>query len=696
MQLARDHKDFVIASSAAGRPSALARPDLDAALARSADRYRVATSYTDQAGRPVQVSADTLRAVLAALRPEPRGSRPHRNSPPGPPVVVRRAGASTAVELATPPGTRVCLRLESGETRQVATREHRLGCTALLPGTLPVGWHQLEVSAVTGAQHIPVAIAPYRLAQPARGWGIAVQLYATRSAACWGVGDFGDLATLAGQAAGADFLLVNPLHAAATVAPLEPSPYTPGSRRFLHPIYLRITDLAAYRNAPAELRAEVDACRPQPDPAVIDRDRTWAGLQAGLRLLWQRTPQADLSQFRATHDGVDQFAIWCVLAAEHGRDYRCWPATLRRPDSPAVAAVGRDRAGDVDFHVWCQLLAEEQLAAAQKTARRSGMRIGVLHDLPVGVDPGGPDAWALQDMLVPAMTIGAPPDEFNQQGQDWGLPPWHPQALRAAGYRPFAQLVRSALSRGGGLRVDHVLGLFRLWVIPAGAPPAEGTYLRYPAEELLGVLTLEASRAAAVVIGEDLGTLPPGVHDQLTSRGLLGTSVLWFEREAERPKPFRNWRPDALATVTTHDLPTAAGFLAGEHVRVRAALGLLRRPLAEELADAHREREQLIALLEAEGLIHRGAGTAEIISALYAGLTRTPARLLAVHLPDVVGDLRQPNLPGTVDAYPNWRLPVAAPDGHGEQRPLLLEQLLAHPGLAALARVLTTGLDSIA
>jgi 4-alpha-glucanotransferase len=320
------------------------------------------------------------------------------------------------------------------------------------------------------------------------------------------------------------------------------------------------------------------------------------------------------------------------------------------------------------------------------------MRVGLVHDLPVGVDGGGAEAWAMQQLLASAATIGAPPDEFNQRGQDWGLPPWRPQALRAAHYEPFRQTVAAVLRHGGGIRVDHVMGLFRLWWVPQGHSPAEGSYVRYRADELLGVLTLEAHRAGAVVVGEDLGTVEPRVSRELASRGVLGTAVLWFERDGERAKPFRRWRRDALAAVTTHDLPTAAGFLAGEHVRVRAELGQLRRPAAEERAAAEAERRSLVELLVAEGLLDPGADDAAIVRAMHAGLTRTPARLIAANLADAVGDLRQPNLPGTTIEYPNWKLPVAEPDPGEGERPLFLDDLLDHPRVAELARILGEGL----
>ncbi|MHB2023465.1 MAG: 4-alpha-glucanotransferase [Mycobacteriales bacterium] len=696
-----------------GRPSVLARTDLSPALARSADRHGVATWYTDQSGRARPVGEATIRAVLAALGvpeaeadraagPEAQraaGPEAHRASAPpplAPPVLVVRAGTTRLVDLHPPRGATVRAEVvtDSGVSRSLPVRDGPSGAVAVLGNGLPLGWHQLRLATGSQTTVVPLAVAPFRLPRPERAWGWSTQLYATRSAAGWGVGDLSDLRVLAEHAGarhGADFILVNPLHAAATAAPMQPSPYTPGSRRFIHPLYIRVEETAAYREASAQLRAEVDALRPGFDPQLIDRDRAWAGIEAALRILWRARPGIDLAGFRADHPGVDEFATWCAIAAEHGPDYRRWPAGLRRPEAPAVAAYRQAHRTEVDFHVWCQSLADAQLHRAAQAARDCGMRVGIVHDLAVGVDPGGADAWALQDVLAGTMSVGAPPDDFNQQGQNWGLPPWHPKALRERAYQPFRQMVAAVLRHAGGLRVDHILGLFRLWWVPPGSPPADGTYVRYPAHDLLGVLALEAARAGALVVGEDLGTVPSQVQGELASRGVLGTSVLWFEREGGRPRRFERWRAEALAAVTTHDLPTAAGFLALEHVRLRGELGLLRRDPQEELAVAAAERDQLVGLLEEEGLVKPGASPAELVAGMHAGLARAPARLLSVFLPDAVGDLRQPNLPGTVDEYPNWSLPIATPEAGGH-RPLTLEEILRHPGVARLARILAEGL----
>ena len=288
----------------------------------------------------------------------------------------------------------------------------------------------------------------------------------------------------------------------------------------------------------------------------------------------------------------------------------------------------------------------------------------VVHDLAVGCDPEGADGWALQDVLALGVHVGAPPDAFSQQGQDWGLPPWRPDRLDATGYAAYRDLLRATLRSADGLRIDHVAGLWRLWWVPPGESPDRGTYVHYDSEVMLAVLTLEAWRAGAVVIGEDLGTVEREVTEGLAERNILGSSVLWFTRDIDAPGypllPPDRWNPESVATVSTHDLPTASGFLRGEHVRVRAELGLLDDPDAEK-ARAELDRLELVELLREEGLVS-GAdpGEDQLIVAMHALLARSRSRLVLVSPYDVIGEGRQPNLPGTVDQYPNWRLPLPA------------------------------------
>ncbi|HZB30716.1 MAG TPA: 4-alpha-glucanotransferase [Streptosporangiaceae bacterium] len=383
------------------------------------------------------------------------------------------------------------------------------------------------------------------------------------------------------------------------------------------------------------------------------------------------------------------YATWCALAETHGADWRTWPADLRDPRSPAVTALRAGLADRVDFHAWLQWLVHEQVAAAQGAAKAAGMALGVIHDLAVGVHPGGADAWLYQDVLAAGVTVGAPPDEFNQRGQDWGQPPWHPLRLAAVRYEPYRSLISASLRAAGGLRVDHILGLFRQWWVPAGASPADGTYVRCDHEAMTGLLAGEATKAAAHLIGEDLGVVEPWVRDYLPSRGIFGTSMLWFERDAQgAPQRPERWRPSCLATVATHDLPPIAGYLAGDHIRLRERLGLLTRPVTEEWADHRRQLTAWARLLMKLGLADQPDLAGQVPAAtvaLHAFLARTPARLIGISLADAVGERRIQNQPGTVDEYPNWRVPLADADG----RPVLLDDLPADPRVrAAIAPVL--------
>jgi 4-alpha-glucanotransferase len=377
-----------------------------------------------------------------------------------------------------------------------------------------------------------------------------------------------------------------------------------------------------------------------------------------------------------------------------------WPAGLEQPTSRLVDAERARLADRVDFYCWTQWLLDEQLAAAQAAAQRAGMTLGIVHDLAVGVHPGGADAWALSDVLAHGVNVGAPPDAFNQQGQDWSQPPWRPDALAQAGYSPYRDMLRTVLRHAGGVRVDHVMGLFRLWWVPAGRPPSEGTYVRYDHEALVGVLALEADRAGAVVVGEDLGTVEPWVRDYLQERGILGTSILWFEwDDNQRPRPADQWRQACLATVTTHDLPPTAAYLTGEHVRLRHRLGLLTRPVEQESAVDAAERRAWLDTLVAAGLLDQSTAEAAsgqagsqaqqlaipvVTAALHRFLARTPAQLLGVSLSDLVGDRRVINQPGTADEYPNWQLPLADATG----RPILLDHLdeVVNPQLVDVVR----------
>jgi 4-alpha-glucanotransferase len=489
-------------------------------------------------------------------------------------------------------------------------------------------------------------------------------------------------------------VLINPLHAAEPLPPVSNSPYLPMTRRFTSPLYLRIEDIPEYRQLTGQQRARIEALAAplraaSATVALIDRDAVWTAKRAALEIIY-RVPltagrRRELDRYRQ-REGAElaAWAAWCALAERHGPDWRCWPAAARRQPSAAVAGDRPGLAATADFHAWVQWLADEQMASAQRAALAAGMDTGILHDLAVGAHPGGADAWAHQDLLVPGMSVGAPPDAYNQLGQDWSQPPWHPRRLAAASYRPLADLYASGLRHAGGLRVDHVMGLMRLWWIPDGMPPDRGAYVRYDHGAAVRALTGAAGRAAALAIGEDLGTVDPWIRRYLARHGVLGTSLLWFAHDRRgSPRPASRWRHGCMATVGTHDLPPVSGFVTGEQLRQRERLGLLKNPETErESASLMLRRWQ--RALERQCLVPAGRqpGPGELTVALYAYLARTPSVLIGVSLADAVGDRRTQNIPGTVDEYPNWRIPLC--DGAG--RPVLLEDLPGLPLVRAVSR----------
>jgi 4-alpha-glucanotransferase len=415
-------------------------------------------------------------------------------------------------------------------------------------------------------------------------------------------------------------------------------------------------------------------------PELIDRDAVWTAKRRALEMI-SKVPlteprQAAFDRFRAEGGKrLHEWSAWCALAERYGPDWRDWPEELA--DTRRGIEMVRGDAGlaeAADFHGWLQWHADQQLEAAQDAAKAAGMACGIIDDLAVGVHPGGADAWAMQDLLVRGFSVGAPPDGFNQLGQDWSQPPWHPRQLAAEHYQPIAELFGTALRRGGGIRVDHVLGLMRLWWIPAGQLPDRGAYVRYDHDAAVGALAATAARMGAVAIGEDLGTVDPWVHDYLADHGILGTMMLWFARADDgTPLPPALWRRACMATVGTHDVPPVSGFLTGEQVTIRSRLGLLRTSEEQERAESDELVARWQAALVAEGLLEpaQQPDAAQFTVALYGFLRKTPALLLGVSLADAVGERRTQNIPGTSDEYPNWQLPLCDDGGC----PVLIEQL---------------------
>ncbi len=683
---------------------------LDNDLASLASAYGVAVEYTDQVGVPTKVAADSVRAVLAALGVPAKTAQQCRKSLANlkaahwtatvPPVIVVRRTSEpdqepweTWVHVKEDEPVRVWIELEEGGRRFDVGRTARKVKPAKLngfridefvfrlPSDLPLGWHEFVAEVGASEQRCSLVVCPERLEMPGstgsrQGWGVATQLYSARSHRSWGIGDLADLSDMAawfGREHGASFLLVNPLHACAPTPGMEPSPYLPITRRYVNPLYLRIELIPEYAYLPPEILAEVTLDAQSVAESLntdqqLDRDTSWQHKRTALLEIHkvELSPgrAAEYRAFRADEgQSLVQFATWCALAEDHGPHWNEWPEEFQDQHSDAVAKFRDTHLESIDFHCWLQWVLDQQMAQAQRAAVDAGMPVGIMHDLAVGVHTFGADTWIDEDVMARGVAVGAPPDAFNQVGQHWSQPPLRPDRLAATGYASYRDMLRTLLRHSGGLRIDHVLGLFRLWWIPDGKPASSGTYVRYDHHAMVNIMVLEAHRAGAVIVGEDLGTVEPWVSDFLAERGVLGTTILWFERADGEPIPPQQWRANAMAAVTVHDLPPTLGYLAGDHVALREELGLLTRPAAQEWADHAQEVAAWRQTLEHDGLLRPGAGEDGVVTALHRFVTWSPAKLVAVSLADLVGERRTQNQPGTKDEYPNWRVPLADSEG---------------------------------
>jgi 4-alpha-glucanotransferase len=588
---------------------------------------------------------------------------------------------------------------------RVAVPEETLAAILAVLGQAPQNPQpDFEASAVRSSDSLePGARGPTRLSVlRERQWGFTVQLYSIRSKESWGHGDFHDLARLARWSAvelGAGFVLINPLHAVQPLPPISPSPYLPMTRLFTSPLYLRVEDVPEYGALPAadkrtihEIAAPLRATNATSD--LIDRDAVWRGKRAALELI-ARVPLTEpreraYAEYRADRGpALQQWCTWCALAEAHGADWREWPAELADPAHAAEVVAGDEKLTEAaEFHAWLQWQADEQLAAAQDAAKAAGMAHGVIRDLAVGTHPGGSDAWANQRLLASGFSVGAPPDGFNQLGQDWSQPPWNPRGLADVDYRPMAELFAATLRHAGGIRVDHVMGLMRLWWVPPAQQPDRGAYVSYDHRASVGTLVRAAVQAGALAVGEDLGTVDAWIRDYVADHGILGTTMLWFARGRDgTPLRPADWRRNCMATVGTHDVPPVFGFVSGDQVTVRARLGLLKTPEKQERAESEAMLARWQAALIAAGLLppDHQPSPAEFTVALYGYLHKTPAVLLGVSLADAVGDRRTQNIPGTVDEYPNWRIPLCDDTG----RPVLLDDLPAVDLLRAVCQAVS-------
>ncbi|WP_314212895.1 4-alpha-glucanotransferase [uncultured Actinomyces sp.] len=672
-------------------------------LRELAETVGVSTGFWDWYGNWKHVEDASLIAVLnslgfslsfdpseAEINEAFRRNEDFAWAAPLPPTTVCRQGNEAEIPVHVPHGMGVWCHLETEDgyhheleqlDRPIPPRMvdgNLVGrATFKIPNWLPQGWHRIVARHEDGSEcSSTLIVVPQRLScrldDGHKRWGVAAQLYSTRSSGSWGMGDTQDLADLTAIVArdGANFLQVNPLHAPQPCFPQETSPYLPVSRRWASPLYIRPEAIDEYARMDGKERGVITryahASRSLED--IIDRDLSWKSKLKALRKIFEIprsiTRQAQFEHFCAEGgESLENFALWSALVFENG-DIEL-PAPYASINAPEVEQARQRLAGEIEFWQWCQWIVFDQLIRAQESAHRLGMDMGIMSDLAVGVHSLGSEIWSMPEIFAPGMSVGAPPDMYSQQGQNWSQPPWSPRGLAKAGYAPLRDMLRSVLSYSGAVRIDHILGLFRLWWIPEGMEASAGAYVSYDHEAMVGIVLLEAQRAGAVVIGEDLGTVEPWVRGYLNDRGILGTSVLWFEKEGSGwPLWPDHYRRSCLAAVTTHDLPPTLGYLEGVHTQLRNRLGLLVEDLDQVLEADRVERERMVSRLNEGGFIHNEEPSEEeLVMGFHAYLAASPALLLAVSLVDAVGEKAPQNLPGTSDQYPNWCIPLHGSDG---------------------------------
>jgi 4-alpha-glucanotransferase len=678
------------------------------ALHELAAHVGILPAYLDIEGRVQVASDDSRRAILSALGFDVSSSAAEQEALDGilreddeelvPPVrVVRQSSsAASAVEVRLPARAtgvgswKLELVLENSE-RHIT--EGAYAGTSVLSLSLhvapPIGYHQIKVYVHSAgddwSNEQTLIIVPDQCWSPtdvlgdSSAFGLIANLYTVRSNANWGIGDLSDLACIAewGGSVGADFVGMNPLHALLNRG-TDVSPYSPVSRVFRNPIYIDVMRVPELRDASglaerltsAEFIAELEALR---ETSSVRYEQVMGvkglALDALHRVFLARVrgsaddrDQAYDAYLAANEPTITRFATWMAIAESGlGYDWRNWPSEFRHPDSAQVWQFAHDHMSRVDFHRWAQFELDRQLGEASADARAAGMRIGLYPDLAIGTSPAGADAWAFPELFVRGVSIGAPPDPYAATGQNWGLPPIAPRAMRRNRYQYFINLLRSGFRHAGALRIDHVLGLFRLFWIPDGLPASDGAYMRYPADDLLGIIALESVRHRALVVGEDLGTVPPEIPPALASWGVLSSKVLYFERDHHGGfKTAASYPSLSLATANTHDMPAISGFWNGRDIDVRRQVGLIASNEDADRAHADRdaERSALLRRLVDDGVIsdmRSLKSLAELRGAVHAFLCRSPARLVGISLDDLTGEVEPVNVPGVgPDKYSSW------------------------------------------
>lgn len=658
----------------------------DAAVRDLARRAGVALKWTDYANKRHRVPLDAARHILTALGLPCRNAEELAHSQrildesKLPPLVTATAGHAVDLQFASKQASpHARLILEDGDVAELPV--HRTANGLHLPSIKTAGYHTLEIDQT----RITLAVAPARCVTvedqtpSERIWGLAAQMYGLRSAGDCGIGDLAGVAAVLKASASlqADALALSPMHALFAADALHFSPYSPSSRLFYNPLHADASSLfGKERVAKAASQAGVEASANR--------------LEALAEVDWSQAARTKMTIYRRLYDDltandpdcdpalVADFAAFCTGAGQplhehalfealhsarlqadrHAWNWRDWPAQWRDPHSAAVTDFTAHNRREILFHCFLQWVVNSSLAAAQRQARQLGMRVGLIADLAVGMNSSGSHAWTNPDDLLGNLQIGAPPDLFNANGQDWGLTTFSPRALFRGGFAPFIATLRACMHHAGGVRIDHAMGFMRLWVVPHGAKASEGAYLAYPIDDLLRLTALESSRHRAIVIGEDLGTVPDGLRDRLARAGIYGMRVLWFERENDHFAPPTSWSADATAMTSTHDLPTVAGWWRGSDLAVRAQCGLLRDVEGERQARVS-DREKLWSAFEsvkvADGAVPTPEQDQRVVAAAVKFVAQAPSRLTLLPLEDALALKDQPNLPATIDEHPNWR-----------------------------------------
>jgi 4-alpha-glucanotransferase len=686
---------------------------MDEDLIRLADLAGIEPRYWDIHGVLHETAPDTVRVLLRALgvaadthddvRASLAAMSQEKWRTPLPPVVVVREPDETVVPLRLPldcNAVRWTVLLETGGSRTgecaldalpVADVGHfgeqRVALRRLKLGMVPRGYHDLRLEAADECV-TRLIVAPARCYLPRRitakrRWGLVAQLFSLKSSSDWGIGDFGDLKMLIERiaAADADAVGLNPLHALFLDTPQQASPYSPSSRLFRNPLYLDVTAIADFAES-AEARAAIQtteiahALHAVRDTAFVAY-RTIAALKlpllerlhANFVAHHRSDERAAAFQRYVARAGQDlrRFATFQALSERfQTHDWARWPANCQDKDSEAVRTFAQSHAERISFYEYLQWQCDEQFVSTAELARERGMAIGLYNDLAVSVDASSADHWSNRDVFAGDLRIGAPPDPFNETGQEWGVVPHNPLRLRTDAYCHFAALLRANMRDAGALRIDHVMGWQRLFLIPKGAPPSAGAYVRYPAEDLLAVAALESQRNRCIVIGEDLGTVPDGFRERMADANVLSCRVLYFEHEGDDFRRPREYPALAAVSVSTHDLATLRGFWEGEDISAKSRLGLFKSGDEEALVRAGRssEKQKLLNALAAEGLLPHEipasdaghlAWSALLAQAVHLYLARAPSGLMMVQLDDLMGEAHQANLPGSTTQYPNWR-----------------------------------------